>query len=70
LQNRNQFLFCRLEVIEIKLTTAPAPEDFVRLERVATLTKATRQVLISRTSQAVVTGNRWSVDVAGYLRAV
>jgi len=57
------------EVIEIKLTTAPAPEDFARLERVAALTKATRQVLLSRTRRSVAEGNRWSVDVAQYLRA-
>ena len=56
-------------MIEIKLTTAPAPEDFARLEKVAALTKATRQVLISRTPRSVAAGNRWSVDVAHYLRA-
>ena len=56
------------EVIEIKLTTAPAPEDFARLETVAALTKATRQVLISRTRQPLATGNRWSVDLTTYLR--
>ena len=58
------------EVIEIKLTTAPAPEDFQRLEKVATLTKAGRQVLISRTRQSVVSGDRWSVDLMSYLRDV
>lgn len=56
------------EVVEIKLTTAPAPEDFVRLEKVAALVKATRQVLISRTRQPVATGSRWSVDLATYVR--
>ncbi|MCX6929964.1 MAG: DUF4143 domain-containing protein, partial [Verrucomicrobia bacterium] len=56
------------EVLEIKLTTAPAPEDFARLERVAALTKASRQVLISRTRQPVVGGDRWSVDLMTYLR--
>ncbi len=56
------------EVIDIKLTTAPAPEDFARLEKVAALTKATRQVLISRTRRPMVSGDRWSVDLAGYLR--
>jgi hypothetical protein len=56
------------EVIEIKLTTAPASEDFVRLEKVAALTKATRQVLISRTRQPLVSGKRWSVDLMSYLR--
>jgi predicted AAA+ superfamily ATPase len=56
------------EVLEIKLTTAPAPEDFGRLERVAALTKASRQVLISRTRRPVVGGDRWSVDLTTYLR--
>jgi len=56
------------EVLEIKLTTAPASEDFAPLEKVAALTKATRQVLISRTRQPVVSGNRWSVDLTTYLR--
>jgi predicted AAA+ superfamily ATPase len=56
------------EVVEIKLTTAPAPEDFARLEKVAVLIKATRQVLISRARQPAAAGARWSVDVATYLR--
>jgi hypothetical protein len=55
-------------VLEIKLTTAPASEDFVRLEKVAAFTKATRQVLISRTRRPVVSGNRWSVDLTRYMR--
>ena len=58
------------EVVEIKLTTAPAPEDFARLEKVAALVQATRQVLISRTRQPVVAGNRWSLDLPGYLRQI
>ncbi len=58
------------EVIEIKLTTAPAPEDFARLEKVAALTKATRQVLLSRTPRSVAAGNRWSVNVAQYLKSI
>jgi hypothetical protein len=56
------------EIIEIKLTTSPSQEDFSRLEKVAALSKATRQVLISRASRAVVTKDRWSVDLATYLR--
>jgi uncharacterized protein len=56
-----------LELIEIKLTTAPAPEDFARLAKVAELLKATRQVLVSRTRQSQAKGSRWSVDLATYL---
>lgn len=58
------------EVIEIKLTTSPALEDFARLEKIAALTKATRQVLISRTRQSTTKGSRWSANLAGYLDAV
>jgi len=56
------------EIIEIKLTTSPSQEDFTRLEKVAALSKATRQVLISRANRAVVTKDKWSVDLAAYLR--
>jgi hypothetical protein len=41
---------------------------FTRLEKVAALSKATRQVLISRANRAVVTKDKWSVDLATYLR--
>jgi hypothetical protein len=56
------------EIIEIKLTTSPSQEDFTRLGKVAALAKATRQVLISRANRAVVTKDKWSVDLATYLR--
>jgi uncharacterized protein len=56
------------ELVEIKLTTAPASEDFARLEKVAALTAATRQVLISRTRRPVFSDKRWSVDLTSYLR--
>ena len=55
------------EVIEIKLTTSPSPEDFARLAKVADLIKATSQVLISRTPNNVVTRNRSSVTLEHYL---
>jgi hypothetical protein len=58
-----------LEVIEIKLTTQPAPEDFGPLAKVAGLLKANRQVLISRTPVPVITSSRWSVGLADYLKA-
>jgi hypothetical protein len=56
------------EVLEIKLTTAPAPEDITRLARVAQMIGATRQVLISRTRQAVFQGKSWSASVGAYLQ--
>jgi len=56
------------EVIEIKLTTSPAPEDFQRLEKVASLSKSSRQVLISRTDKPVMAKSKWSVDLTTYLK--
>lgn len=56
-----------LELIEIKLTTAPAPEDFARLAKVVDLLKASRQVLLTRTGKSQASGTRWSVDLATYL---
>jgi predicted AAA+ superfamily ATPase len=46
-----------LELIEIKLTTAPSPEDF------SALTK----VLLTRTPNPQMEGARWSVDLGTYL---
>jgi predicted AAA+ superfamily ATPase len=56
------------EVIEIKLTTAPALDSFAKLQKVADLIGGTRQVLISRTMTPVVEGQRWSVDLRTYLK--
>ena len=58
----------RLEIVEIKLTTSPSPEDFSQLDKVAKLLGATRQVLISRSRAQVVTKDRWSVSVEEYLK--
>ena len=57
------------EIIEIKLTSKPATEDFKKLEKIAGLIGATRQVLISRVPDAdvVEAGNRWSMNVAAYM---
>ena len=56
-----------LELIEIKLTATPAPEDFARLAQVAELLKATRQVLLSRTRKPEAGPRRWSMNLAAYL---
>jgi hypothetical protein len=56
------------ELIEIKLTSTPAPDDLARLDRLAGSLGGTRQVLISRTRTPVVAGTRWSVDLETYLR--
>jgi len=56
-----------LELIEIKLTTAPSPEDFAPLAKAAGLLGATRTVLISRTPQPLMNNARWSVNLETYL---
>jgi uncharacterized protein len=57
------------EVIEIKLAATPASEDFRKLEKIANLINATRQVMITRVVDAytVTSGSRWSVNLATYL---
>lgn len=61
----------RREVIEFKMTSNPDPRDFGKLEKIASLVGAERQVLISRVAQSVVpSGERWSVNLDGYLRAL
>jgi len=57
----------KLELIEIKLTTAPSQEDFSGLTKVAGLLGATRTVLISRTPSPQMQGSEWSVDLGTYL---
>lgn len=57
----------RRELIEIKLTTSPAPETFDKLASVATALKATRQVVISRTKASQISAARWSTNLAEYL---
>lgn len=57
-----------LELVEIKLTTAPARDDASRLAKIGELLGATRTVLLSRTPDPVRSGARWSVDLATYLR--
>lgn len=56
------------EVIEIKLTSGPGPEDLSRLGKVAGMIKATRQVLLCRVHDSITTGNRWVANLPDYLR--
>jgi len=56
------------EVIEIKLTSGPGPEDLARLGKVAGMIKATRQVLLCRVRDSVTTGSRWVANLPDYLR--
>lgn len=57
------------EVIEIKLSSSPAPEDLVKLDALATKLQATRSILLSRTRAQHAEGRRWSVDLKTYLEA-
>ncbi len=57
------------EVIEIKLTSGPTPEDLARLGKVAEMVKATRQVLLCRVGKSVTTGARWVAALEDYLAA-
>ena len=58
------------EVLEIKLASEPSSGDFRKLEKIAHLVGATRQVMITRIEdpgKMVATGARWSVNLAAYL---
>lgn len=57
------------EVIEIKLTPGPTPEDLARLARVADMIQATRHVLLCRVGESITTGRRWVTNLGAYLRA-
>lgn len=53
--------------VEIKLTTAPHPEDLARLHRNADLISADVRVLVSRTVRPAGSGNVVSTDLPGLL---
>lgn len=57
------------EVIEIKLTSGPSPEDLARLDQVAGLVEGTRQVLLCRVAKSVTRGDRWVTGLKEYLAA-
>jgi hypothetical protein len=57
------------EVIEIKLTSGPTPEDLARLAHVAGLIKATQLVLLCRVRKSVTTGRQWITNLTDYLSA-
>jgi predicted AAA+ superfamily ATPase len=57
------------ELIEIKLSSAPAPGELVKLDALGAKLRATRCVLLSRTRAPHAQGRRWSVDLNTYLDA-
>jgi hypothetical protein len=57
------------EVLEIKLTSAPAPEDVARLGKVAELLEATRHTFICRIKTSIFGDKVWIVNLQDYLNA-
>ena len=57
------------EVVEIKLTSGPAPEDLARLASVGEMIGATRIVLLCRVRKSVISGNQWVTNLSDYLQA-
>jgi len=57
------------EIIEIKLASGPDSANFRKLEKIAHLVGATRQVMLTRVrdEDTVMTGNRWSANISTYL---
>ena len=54
--------------IEIKLTTAPGPEDFARLKKTAAMVGATKRILVSQTKSPIVTENDRSASLPWLLQ--
>lgn len=58
------------ELIEIKLTSHPAPEDLTKLRKIQSLIGAERITLLTRCKDVVTTGATWMTDLRGYIAAV
>lgn len=56
-----------LWAIEVKLTASPSPEDMERLDKTADLIKATKRVLVTRTSKPTGSGKRVSTNLPGLI---
>lgn len=57
------------ELIEIRLTTAPATEDLAKLRKIQALIGADRLVLLTRCRDQLTEGHTWMTDLRGYLAA-
>lgn len=57
-----------LELFEFKLGASPDRRDMERLGTVRQLLKGSREILLCRTSDAVVSEDRWVTNIADYLR--
>jgi predicted AAA+ superfamily ATPase len=58
------------ELIEIKLTTAPATEDLAKLRKIQSLIGADRLVLLTRSRENLTQGHTWMTNLRGYLAAL
>lgn len=58
----------QLEIIEIKLTTGPTPEDLERLSRVAALLGATHRTLLCRVRESQFASGLTVANLPAYLR--
>jgi predicted AAA+ superfamily ATPase len=60
----------RLWAVEVKLTTAPDPEDFARLKKTANLIKADRRILITQTTENIASADQVSCNLPWLLAHV
>ena len=60
----------RREIIEIKLTSSPAPEDLARLGKIAKMIDATHCTLICRIRKSIFAGDRTVANLPAYLDAI
>lgn len=56
-----------LWAVEVKLTASPSPEDMARLDKSADLIKASRRLLVSKTSRPSEDGRRVSCNLQGFI---
>jgi len=57
-----------LRAVEVRLTSAPAPHDWARLDKAADMVRADRRYLLSQTREVVAEGTRISCNLEWMLR--
>ena len=60
----------RREIIEIKLTSSPAPEDLARLGKIAAMIDATHSTLICRIRKSIFAADRVVANLPDYLDTI
>jgi uncharacterized protein len=58
------------ELIEIKLTSHPSPQDLTKLRKIQSIIGADRLTLLTRCKDVVTKGSTWMTDLQGYLSAL